>query len=188
MILLHVDGLHISDEAFFRLCTANRDLRLERTAQGDLVIMAPAGGDTSARNSSLTGQLWVWNRTTRLGQTFDSSGGFRLPNGADRSPDAAWVSQARWDALTPDQKRRFPPLCPDFVVELRSPSDDLKPLQNKMEEYLANGAQLGWLIDPAHQQVEIYRLQQPVEVVVQPTTLSGEPLLPGFVLDLSDIL
>jgi Uma2 family endonuclease len=149
--------------------------------------MSPTGSETGLRNTQLTGQLWWWNEQQGLGEVFDSSTGFRLPNGADRSPDASWVAKDRWLALTPAQRRRFAPLCPDFVAELRLPSDDLASLQAKMREYVANGARLGWLIDTGMQRVEIYRPEQPVEVLERPETLSGEEVLPGFVLRLERI-
>lgn len=149
--------------------------------------MPPTGGLTGDRNADLTFQLRAWNRQTRLGKSFDSSTGFQLPNGANRSPDASWVAIERWNALTPTEQERFVPLCPDFVVELRSASDALAPLQAKLQEYMEHGARLGWLIDPKQQVVEIYRPNQPAEVVQAPTQLSGEPVLPGFVLDLSTI-
>ncbi|MEQ9548023.1 MAG: Uma2 family endonuclease [Coleofasciculus sp. G3-WIS-01] len=180
--------LTLTDEQFEQICCANRDLKLERTAQGELVVMALTGGDTGRRNLRLTGQLWLWNQQSGLGEGFDSSTGFRLPNGAIRSPDAAWVRLDRWQALTPEQRKKFVPLCPDFLVELRSLSDELEDIQVKMQEYLANGLLLGWLIDPQMQNVEIYRPNQAVETLNQPTTLSGESILPEFVLDLTGIL
>jgi Uma2 family endonuclease len=186
-IVINIQPLHITDEQFFDLCAANDTLRLERTAQGEMIVMTPAGGETSNRNSSLTARLWLWNQHTGLGQVFDSSGGFKLPNGAERAPDASWVAQARWDALSAEERRRFPPLCPDFVVELRSPSDRLSDIQEKMQEYRDNGARLGWLIDPETQRVHIYRPGQSVEILDAPDTVSGEQVLPGFVLDLGDI-
>ncbi|GAB4188214.1 MAG: Uma2 family endonuclease [Coleofasciculaceae cyanobacterium] len=179
--------LELTDEQFYQLCQANRDLRLERTAKGELIIMPPTGSETGGRNASLTAQIWLWNQQTRLGKSFDSSTGFKLPNGANRSPDAAWVRRERWDALTPEQKRGFAPLCPDFVVELCSPSDDLEDVQQKMQEYLANGIRLGWLIDPKTRRVEIYRPDGEVEILDNPATLSGETVLPGFVLDLQPV-
>lgn len=179
--------LDLTDEQFFMLCQINRDLRLERTANGELIIMAPVGGEGGHRNIKLSFQLEAWSSQNNLGFAFDSSTGFKLPNGADRSPDAAWVRRDRWDALTPEQKRRFPPLCPDFVIELRSESDSLQTLQAKMQEYIDNGAQLGWLIDPKTQQVEIYRPGPSIEVLQSPETVLGEEILPGFVLDLQPI-
>jgi Uma2 family endonuclease len=179
--------LHLTDEVFEQLCQQNPDLRLERTAQGELIAMPPAGSETGYRNADLLGQLWQWNRRWQLGIVFDSSAGFTLPNGAIRSPDAAWIAQARWDALTPAQRRRFAPLCPDFVLELKSPSDDLPALQAKLQEYMANGAQLGWLIDPETQQVYSYRPGQPVQIWERPACLAGDPVLPNFTMDFMPI-
>lgn len=174
----------LTDEQFEQIAATNQNLRLERTAKGELVIMPPTGGETGERNLDVEGQLWLWNRQTRLGRAFNSSTGFKLPNGATRSPDASWVTQARWNALTPQQQKKFPPLCPDFVVELLSETDEIEETQAKMQEYLYNGIRLGWLIDPKTQQVEIYRSDRAVEVLQSPPTLSGEDVLPGFVLDL----
>lgn len=179
--------LELTDEQFEWICRNNPELRLERTATGELVVMSPTGSETGERNSGIIGQLWLWNRDRLLGKTFDSSTGFKLPNGATRSPDAAWVRLDRWEALTPDERRRFAPICPDFVVELRSPSDDLDEIQAKMREYVENGLQLGWLIDPETQQVEIYRPNPLVEVLHKPETLSGEDVLPGFTLVLQEM-
>ena len=178
----------LTEAQFYRICRANPELRLERSAVGELVIMSPTGTETGARNSSLTGQLWSWNERTGLGQVFDSSAGFNLPDGATRSPDASWVSQPRWQQLSAEEKKRFAPICPDFVAELRSPGDSLAELQSKMNEYMANGARLGWLLDTVRQRVEIYRPGQQVEIVENPNSLSGEAVLPGFRLDLSRIL
>lgn len=179
--------IELTDEQFFHLCQANRDLRFERTATGELIIMSPTGGETGNRNAGLTAQVWLWNEQNKLGVVFDSSTGFKLPNGADRSPDAAWVKLERWNALTQEQQTRFLPLCPDFVVELLSPSDSLKVTQEKMKEYQENGIRLGWLINRKSRQVEIYRIGQEVEVLESPATLSGEDVLPGFVLNLEAI-
>lgn len=179
--------VYLTDKQFYQLCQVNRDVRLERNAEGELIVMPPTGWGTGKRNFSLLGQLWVWVENTGLGVGFDSSTGFKLPNGADRSPDAAWVRQERLDALNPDPDK-FLPLAPDFVVELRSATDELKALQDKMKEYRDNNVRLGWLIDQQNQRVEIYRLGQDVEVLQSPTSLSGEEVLPGFVLDLSLIL
>ncbi|MEG4305609.1 Uma2 family endonuclease [Microcoleus sp. D3_18a_C4] len=181
-------SINLTDEQFFQLCQNNRDYQFERTASGELIIMPPTGSETSKRNMDLSYQLRAWSRQNNLGVAFDSSGGFRLPNGADRSPDASWVKKERWDALTPEQKDSFAPLCPDFVVELRSRTDSLKKLQEKMQEYIDNGAKLGWLIDRQNQRVEIYRPGQDVEIIQNPRTLSGEDVLPGFVLDLAEIM
>ncbi|GAB4294938.1 MAG: Uma2 family endonuclease [Oscillatoriaceae cyanobacterium] len=177
----------LTDEQFWQLCQENRDLKFERTATGELIIMPPTGGETGHRNIEIAYQLQGWSRQQNLGIAFDSSTGFKLPNGADRSPDASWVKIQRWQGLTPEQKKKFLPLCPDFVVELRSESDNLNNLQEKMKEYQENGAQLGWLIDPQNQRVEIYRPGQEVEILENPVALSGEEVLPGFVLDLNHI-
>jgi len=180
--------IELTDEQFFQLCQNNRDLRFERTANGGLLIMPPTGGETSNRNARLTQRLMNWADTNELGIAFDSNGGFKLPNGADRAPDASWVKIERWHALTPEQRQKFLPLCPDFVVELRSPTDSLKAMREKMQEYIDNGARLGWLIDQKNKRVEIYRQGQDVEILQSPTTLLGEDVLPGFVLDLNGIL
>jgi Uma2 family endonuclease len=179
--------LSITHEQFVQLALANRDLQLERTPMGELIVMPPTGSDTGNRNLDIEGQLWLWNRQTKLGKAFNSSTGFHLPNGADRSPDASWIRQERWDALTPEQRKGFAPLCPDFVLELRSESDNMEPLRAKMREYMANGARLGWLIDRKNKKVEIYRQGQEVEVLDNPSTLSDEDVLPGFVLDLTEV-
>ncbi|MEH2400228.1 Uma2 family endonuclease [Nostoc sp.] len=186
--------IELTDEQFFQLCQNNRDLRLERTAQGELIIMPPTGWESGNRNSRLTQPLGNWADADGTGLAFDSSTGFKLPNGANRSPDASWVSRELLEALNPDPAK-FLPLSPDFAVELRSASDSLKTVQQKMQEYIDNGVLLGWLIDPQNQQVEIYRPGQDVEVLrrrspseTSPTSLSGENVLPGFVLDLAQIL
>jgi len=179
--------IHFTDEQFYQLCQANRDVRFERTAKGELIVMPPTGGETGKRNFKLSQQLANWADADGTGVGFDSSTGFKLPDGADRSPDAAWVRLERWEALTPEQRRKFPPLAPDFVVELRSSSDDLKSLEDKMKEYRDNGVRLGWLIDPQNRRVEIYRLGQEVEVLQSPAMLLGEDILPGFVLELQGI-
>ncbi|GAB4194259.1 MAG: Uma2 family endonuclease [Coleofasciculaceae cyanobacterium] len=181
-------SIDLTDEQFFDLCQRNRDYRFERTASGELLIMSPTGSETGNRNIELSYQLQAWSRQHNLGIAFDSSTGFKLPNGANRSPDASWVRRERWEALTPEQRKKFAPLCPDFVVELRSETDSLKELQDKMREYIENGARLGWLIDRKNQRVEIYRPGQDVEILESPVRLSGEDVLPGFVLDLTGIL
>ncbi len=187
-VVLHVPTtLEMTQDQFFEFCQANRDFRIERTAEGDLLIMPPAGGETSHRNAGLTAVFYVWARRDGSGLVFDSSGGFQLPNGATRAPDVAWVRRSRWDALTAKERRGFAPLCPEFVLELRSPSDDLSKLQEKMEEYVANGARLGWLIDPVSRRVHVYRGDGRVEILEDPSSVSGDPTLPGFVLELSDI-
>ena len=186
-LTVHLNSIiSLSDEQYFQLCQANRDLRFERTATGELIIMPPTGGETGNRNAAITAQLWIWNEQKKLGKVFDSSTGFRLPNSAFRSPDAAWIKLERWDTLTSSQKQKFIPLCPDFVIELLSPSDRTSVIQEKMLEYLANGTQLGWLIDRKSQQVEIYRANTEVEIIA-PMALSGEAVLPGFILNLEPI-
>ncbi|HTG17961.1 MAG TPA: Uma2 family endonuclease [Blastocatellia bacterium] len=180
-------ALELTDEQFFNLCQINSDLRLERTAEGDIIVMPPTGGETGTRNTSITGQLYVWTKQDGTGAAFDSSTGFSLSNGSDRSPDAAWISHARLAQLTAEQKKKFIPLCPEFVIELRSQSDDLAELQAKMEEYIANGARLGWLIDPEERRVFVYRPGAAVEELKNVTQVSGEPELAGFTLDLREI-
>ncbi|MEE3718409.1 Uma2 family endonuclease [Tumidithrix elongata RA019] len=179
--------LEITDEQFFQLCQKNSDLRFERNAQGDITIMAPEGGDTGMHSLSLGADLVIWNRRKKLGVAFGSSTGFKLPNGANRSPDAAWIVKERWEALTPEQREKFPPICPDFVIELMSPSDSLKTTQAKMQEYQDNGTRLGWLINRKDRQVEIYRIGKEVEILRSPISLSGEDVLPEFVLNLESI-
>jgi Uma2 family endonuclease len=179
--------LELTDEQFFNLCQANRDLRFERTATGELIIMPPTGGETGNRNGRLNQQLFNWSDTDVTGIAFDSSTCFKLPNGADRSPDASWIKLERWDALTEEEKQKFPPICPDFVIELLSPSDSLKVAQEKMREYIDNGVRLGWLINRKSRQVEIYRQVQEVEVLESPITLSGEDVLQGFILNIEAI-
>ncbi|MBP0016161.1 MAG: Uma2 family endonuclease [Cyanobacteria bacterium SBLK] len=177
--------LYITQEQFAALAASNRELRLERTAEGELIVNPPTGWKTGERNWSISGELYIWWRNSgEQGKAFDSSTAFTLPNSAIRAPDSSWVSQERWDALTPEQKRSFANICPDFVVELRSDSDTLKSLQEKMQEYMDNGTILGWLIDPKKRKVEVYRLGSEVEVLSNPTELSGEDVLPGFVLNM----
>ena len=179
--------IELSDEQFYRLCQVNRDLRLERTAEGKLIIMPPTGWGTGNRNFRMGQQLGNWADADGTGIGFDSSTGFRLPNRAIRSPDAAWVKRDRLEVLNPDPDR-FLPLCPDFVIELRSASDMLSDVQAKMQEYLENGLRLGWLINPQDQQVEVYSCDRAVQVLDSPTKLSAEPILPGFILDLTHVL
>jgi len=187
-ILLHLKPIiELTDQEFFEFCQINRDLRIERTAKGELLIMPPTGSETGNRNAKLTVQLGIWAEGDGTGIYFDSNTGFKLPNGAERSPDVAWVKLERWNALTPEQQKKFAPICPEFVVELRSPSDNLEPLKTKMQEYLDNGSLLGWLIDRKNRQVYIYRPGVAVECLNNPATVSGESVLPGFVLNLSKI-
>lgn len=181
--------LSLTHADFVELAAANQDLRMERTATGELIVNPPTGWETGKRNAKITYQLVKWvEELGGGGIAFDSSTGFTLPNGADRSPDASWVSQQRWDSLSDEQKQTFANICPDLVVELRSSSDRLQPLQTKMQEYRENGARLGWLIDIQNRKVEIYRPGREVEVLDNPSTLSGEDVLPGFVLSLAGIL
>lgn len=189
LLNLPVDiNLHITLDQFAILAAHNPDLHLERNAQGKLIVNPPTGWQTGERNRSLIGQLDRWYEDQgKPGKAFDCATGFTLPNGAICSPDTSWVSPERWAALTPAQKSTFPEICPNFVVELRSQSDALQPVQTKMAEYLDNGAQLGWLIDPQNRTVEIYRVGLPVAVLANSTELTGDPLLPGFRLDLQRI-
>ncbi|MBW4511614.1 MAG: Uma2 family endonuclease [Scytonematopsis contorta HA4267-MV1] len=180
-------NLKLTDDEFEQLVIFNKELRLELTAEGELIIMSPTGGETGNRNFEIYIDFGVWNRQNNLGKAFDSSTGFKLPNGATRSPDVSWVKMERWDALTAKQKKKFIPLCPDFAVELLSETDELEDTQAKMREYIDNGLLLGWLINPQDKQVEIYRQNQDVEVLQSPSSLSGEDVLPGFVLDLQPI-
>jgi len=178
---IHLDPVvRLTDQQFYELCQNNPDLKFERNPQGDLIIMPPTGGETGRRNSDLIINLGVWNRQTGLGYIFDSSTCFRLPNGADRSPNAAWVKGERWEALSPEQREKFPPLCPDFVIELMSPSDTLATVQAKMREYRDNGAKLGWLLDRTNSQVELYRPSQPVEVLSSPTAYLVKTFFQGL--------
>ncbi len=184
-IILDFKNVDFSDDQFYQLCQDNQFWRIELTAKGKLLIMPPIGGISGKREADLIANLSLWNRRTQLGHVFSSSTIFRLPGGGRRSPDAAWVSNEVWASLTPEAQEKFPPICPNFVIELRSRTDSLSQLQEKMQEYLDSGLQLGWLINPQAQQVEIYRPQQAVEIVQLPTQLSGENVLPEFILDLS---
>ena len=187
-VVLHLSpALEMDDEQFFELCQLNRDWRIERSAEGDLEIMPPTGWATSDRNSEINMQLRLWAKRDGTGFASESSGGFVLPNGATRSPDAAWVQRERVTGLAAEQKQRFLPLCPDFVVELRSSSDRLAVVEAKMREYAENGARLGWLIDPEERKVHVYEPGRAIRVLENPGEVSGEPVLPGFVLDLRPI-
>ncbi|CBN55072.1 MULTISPECIES: Uma2 family endonuclease [Kamptonema] len=179
--------VQITDDQFYQLCRDNPDVKFERNAKGEIIIVPPTGGETGNCNSEINANFVIWNRQTKLGKVFDSSTCFKFPNGADRSPDVSWIKQERWDALTPQQKEKFPPISPDFVLELMSPTDTLKETQSKMQEYMENGVRLGWLINRKTRRVEIHRQGQEVEVLASPTELSGEDVLPGFVLNLQTI-
>jgi len=191
---LNLDAvMQLTEDTFYQLWVINRHVRLERNARGEVVIIPPTEGEINRIKAELISQLGVWNKTSLLGEDFDSSTGFTLPNSAVRSPEVAWIEKSRWDALIAAQKQKFIPLCPDFVIEIISPSemmlpsDVLKLVESQMQEYSSNGCRLGWLINPEKQEVEIYRLGQEVEVLNSPQTLSGESVLPGFVLNLSEI-
>jgi Uma2 family endonuclease len=184
---LSIKAIKLTEEQFMQLCQENPELRLELTAQQELVIMPPTGSESGGRSGEVFYSLTAWTKKNGTGISFDSSTGFTLPNGAIRSPDASWVWRERWNALTKDQRERFAPLCPDFVIELRSPTDRLSDLYEKMEEYIANGARLGWLIDPIDKRVYVYRPGQPVETLDDPPTLSGDPGLPGFVFAVREL-
>ena len=177
----------LTDDQLFELCQLNADWRIEYTAQGELIVMPPTGGETGSQNAEITFQLRWWARGDQTGVASDSSTGFKLPNGATRSPDAAWVRRSRLTGLTREQKQKFLPLCPDFVIELRSPTDNLQAVLDKMQEYMDNGAQLGWLLDPLTRRVHVYLPQRPPEILEAPNSVSADPLLPGFVLDLRKI-
>lgn len=185
---LTIHALKLSDADFEQIIRANPEWKFEQTVEEELVVVSPTGGTSGSKNLSLSRQFGNWvEENLDLGEGFDSSTLFQLPNGAKRSPDAAWVERGRWDALTPKQQDGYPPLCPDFVVELRSPTNSLEELQAKMREYMDNGVRLGWLINPQERQVEIHRQGQRVEVLQTPLALSGEDVLPGFVLSLQRI-
>jgi Uma2 family endonuclease len=177
----------LSEDEFFDFCQANSDLRIERTATGEIIVMAPTGGETGRRNFNLAAMFGGWVLKDGTGVGFDSSTGFLLPNGAERAPDAAWVRRDRWEALTVVQREKFVPLCPDFAIELRSPSDRLADQQAKMEEYKSCGLRLGWLLDPKTRTAYIYRAGVDVEVMSGDGRLSGEDVLPGFTLELARI-
>jgi Uma2 family endonuclease len=188
-LLLDVQSitLRVTHEEFEKLCQDNRDRSFELTATGELVVMPPVGGESGNSELELGGELFVWNRQARLGKVFSSSTIFVLPNGAGRSPDAAWVELSRWEALTPEQRRKFPPLAPDFVMELRSATDRLPPLREKMEEYRSNGVRLGLLIDPKNKQVEIYKPGQEPEILASPAEIDCGEIMPGFILSMREI-
>ena len=179
--------LHLSDDQLLALCAINPELRIERNAKGELLLMPPAGLETGEQEGRIAVRLGSWAERDGTGVFISSSGGFRLPNGSVRAADAAWVARSRWDAISAEERKKFAPLCPDFVIELRSPSDRLRDLQDKLAEWIASGVRLGWLIDPEPRQVYVYRPGEPVERDDDPAELSADPLLPGFVLDLREI-
>jgi Uma2 family endonuclease len=177
----------MTQDQFFDFCQQNRDIRFERTAEGDLIIMSPTGGEGGIQDLSVAAQLYIWTTQVGKGKALGPSGGFILPNGATRSPDAAWITSEQWAGVPPKQRKKFLPLCPFFLIEMRSPSDSLKELQDKMDEYIANGCRLGWLIDPEPRQVHVYRPGGPPQVLDKPQSVSGDPELPAFVLDLRPV-
>jgi Uma2 family endonuclease len=177
----------VTNEQFWELSRSNPELRMERTADGELIVMPPTGSEGGNRNAEITTDIGIWNRQTGLGKVFDSSTGFRLPNGATRAPDTSWITNERWNSIPLEQRKKFAPICPDFVLELASDSDDLDTLRKKMDEYMENGCRLGWLMIPQQRQVEIYRCDRPVEILQNPASLSGEAVLPGLVFSLKII-
>ncbi|MEM6612242.1 MAG: Uma2 family endonuclease [Cyanobacteria bacterium P01_C01_bin.72] len=177
----------ITERQFEQLCAQNQDTKFELTSQGELIIMSPTGSESGRQNGNLFGQIWFWNRQSKLGAVFDSSTGFTLPNGAKRSPDVSWIEISRWNELTKQQQRGFAPIAPDFALELLSPNDRLQDTQKKMQEYQSCGVKLGWLIDPDAARVEIYRLKKEVEILNSPAGLSGENLMPGLLVELDEI-
>ncbi len=176
--------IKLTDDQFYQLCRDNPEIKFERNIRGEITIMPPTGGETGEYNASLIADFVIWNRQTKLGKVFDSSTCFKLPNNSNRSPDVSWIKLERWNQLTPQQREKFPPIAPDFVLELMSPSDSLKDVQNKMQEYMDVGVKLGWLIDRKNRRVEIYRQGKEVEILDSPTNLSGEDILPGFILNI----
>ena len=185
-IRLH-PSMRMSDDQFFDFCQLNQDVFIERNCHGELIFMSPTGAEGEERNFNLVGQLWFWTKKNGAGVGFGSSGGFTLPNGAVRSPDAAWIEKERWLKIDPDLRKRFAPICPNFVVELRSQTDSLQILQEKMQEYIDNGAKLGWLIDPIQQKVYIYQPNTNVEELDHPKSIDGGNILLGFILELQDL-
>ena len=178
-------NLQFTDDEFYDFCQANRDLRLERNANGEIIIMSPTGGLTGKKNSSITSRLWIWNDEAQLGEVFNSSTGFLLPNGAMRSPDAAWVKQSRWDALSYNEQEKIPPHCPDFIVEQISPSDTQKASQQKKDEWMANGCRMGWLIYPKEEKACVYHDNKIESIIGFDQTLIGGTVLPDFNFDLA---
>ncbi|MFN9399008.1 MAG: Uma2 family endonuclease [Dolichospermum sp.] len=187
MVLEILPNMIMTDDQFFDFCQLNRHFRIERNQIGDLFIMSPTGSETEERNFNLIVQLGIWTKQDGTGVGFGSSGGFTLPNGAVRSPDAAWIKRTKWEIIPAEKRKKFAPMCPEFIVELRSENDNLSTLKEKMQEYIDNGTQLAWLIDRKQRQVFIYRPNCGIEELDNPQPLTGEDILPGFVLDLSEI-
>lgn len=187
MVALAFPGKGMSDDQFFEFCQLNRNLKIERTAKGEIIIMSPTGSETSSWNAALTAVLFNWNFKTKLGKAFDSSGGFKLPNGATYGPDAAWITLEKWNGLTPVERRKFAPVVPDFIMELRSPSDSLQPIKDKIAEFMECGCRLAWLIDPSKQKTTVYKADGTEEKVPFDQMLSGEDVLPGFEVNLSEL-
>ena len=177
----------MNDDEFYEFCRRHKDLRIEMEKDGEIIIMPPPGSETGIKNFKLTGMFWVWVERDGSGEGFDSSTGFILPNGAKRSPDLSWMTREKWNSIPPEKRKKFAPVSPDFVVELRSETDNLAKLQDKMREYIENGARLGWLIDATTRKVYVYRPEQEFEMLENPAEISGEPVLPGFVLNLQEI-
>ena len=184
LVLRLEPAVHMTADEFLQLCSQNGDLRLERTSEGDIVVMAPENSETGNTSNDLTVDCGLWARQDGTGLGFGSSAGFTLPNGAVRSPDWSWIRRERWEALAQSERLRFAPICPDFVLELRSPSDSLRHVQAKMQEYIDNGARLGWLVDPIEQRAHVYRPDASPEVLDRPGQIAGDPVLPGFALNL----
>lgn len=184
---LNAESAGLTPEKFFRLCADNPELRLELTARKEIVIMPPAGGESSWDTGEIFGQLRDWTKRDGTGRALESSAGYILPNGAIRAPDASWLTKKKWDAISPNQRKKFLPVCPDFVVEVRSPSDTLSEQQAKMAEYIENGARLGFLIDPLKDKVHVYRPKKEPECLKKPKSVSADPELPGFTLDLTEV-
>ena len=186
-LILDFSAVEMTDDQFVKFCSDNDDLRIELSSRRELIIMPPANPSTGSQNSSLSGELYIWAKEDGTGISFDSSSGFTFPNGSMRAPDASWMLKERWESIPEYDRLRFSHIAPDFVVELRSPSDSLAMIQAKMEEYIDNGVRLGWLIDPFGRAVHVYQSGQVVQVLENPEAVSGEPVLPGFILNLSEI-
>jgi Uma2 family endonuclease len=187
LVLQFSPFIEMNDEQFFEFCQANRDFRIERNSEGEIIIMPPTGWETGNKNAEITIQLGIWAKQDGRGKSADSSAGYKLPNGAVMSPDASWILNERLSQVSPAKRRKFLPLAPDFVIELRSESDSLSKLEEKMREYIENGVALGWLIDATARKIYVYSAEKEVETLENPAEISGEPLLSGFVLNLKEI-